>query len=81
METQLTTKKPHTTINTHIHTHTRCLAKAFIDWTTGQREDTKIGEDLPKPFSIQAQQPPTVRREEDTQPPRRLAPFFLHFSA
>lgn len=36
METQLT--KTHT----HTHTYTHGLAGAFIDWATGQKEDTKI---------------------------------------
>lgn len=44
---------------TPMQAHTNSLAEAFIDWTTRQREDTKIeggGGDLPKPFSGQTQQ-------------------------
>lgn len=33
---------------THTHVHTDGLMEAFIDWATGQREDTAVVKYMPK---------------------------------
>lgn len=47
---------------TPIQAHTNSLAEAFIDWTTGQREDTKMGgETCQNHFLDRLNKPPSIR--------------------